>query len=168
MTKLALDSLHQQLCSFPTLTRRKEGKKCCVVGGNLNIGSRWEKLFHFGPLQTLTLLILLSPGFCCQGGPAVRSLLFHSGPTKVMGDACGSRRPQTVVVTTKHGKRQNRAQNRRSGQHSGVCLPEGSAGLARVAGVLLSHLSIAPLAPVCTQPRVCTVGVFFKRCVRAV
>lgn len=98
----------------------------------------------------------------------MRSLLFHSGPTKVMGDACGSRRPQTVVVTTKHGKRQNRAQNRRSGQHSGVFLPEGSAGLARVAGVLLSHLSIAPLAPVCTQPRVCTVGVFFKRCVRAV
>lgn len=159
MTELALDSLHQQLCSFPTLTRRKEGKKCCVVGGNLNIGSRWENL---------TLFILLSPGFCCQGGPAVRSLLFHSGPTKVMGDACGSRRPQTVVVTTKHGKRQNRAQNRRSGQHSGVFLPEGSAGLARVAGVLLSHLSIAPLAPVCTQPRVCTVGVFFKQCVRAV
>lgn len=51
--------------------------------------------------------------------------------------------------------RQKTKQNRRSGQLAGVCLCEASAGLARVAGVLLSHLSIAPLGPVWTQPRVC-------------
>lgn len=46
----------------------------------------------------------------------MRSLRFHSGPTKARGNACGSRRPQTVVVTAK-----DKTEQRAGGVANALC-----------------------------------------------
>lgn len=68
----------------------------------------------------------LVSGFLLPGWSSGEVIAFSFGSNQSKGRCMwGSRRPQTVVVTTKHGKRQNRAQNRRSGQQLGCFSSRG-------------------------------------------